>query len=225
MSFIHESANVEPETGKAGRRLLEIETFSLRFDFQEDRIRIDATDKAGRIEGIWLTQRLTNKLVAALAQDLDRELATVLAEHEGREAGKAHEPSPAAPPKLPPPAVARALHGMAQQRRRLARAEASADKRTGASSQTSTVQSAPGKTRWLCSKIQLRPQPGGVMVSFTDDAAVTARFYMSHRNARAVLDGLADHYRKADWPLKAFPDWVQDVGDVSESLGQGRVLN
>jgi len=43
-----------------------IETFSLRFDFQEDRIRIDSTDKVGRIEGIWLTQRLTNKLVAAL---------------------------------------------------------------------------------------------------------------------------------------------------------------
>ena len=60
------------------------------------------------------------------------------------------------------------------------------------------------------------------MVSFSDDSRVTARFYMSHRNARAVLDGLADHYRKADWPLKAFPDWVQDAGDVSENLGQGR---
>ena len=63
------------------------------------------------------------------------------------------------------------------------------------------------------------------MVSFTDDDRVTAKLYMSHRNARAVLDGLADHYRMADWPLKAFPDWVRDADSVSESLGQGRLLN
>lgn len=225
MSFIHKSANVEPEIGKGGRRHFRIETFSLRFDFEEDRIRLDATDKAGWIEGIWLTQRLTNKLVAALARDLDRELATGWAEHEGREAGKAHELSPVAPPKLPPPAVAAALHGIAQQRRRLARAEASAERGAVGSCQTPTVRSAPGQERWLCTTIQLRPQPGGVMVSFTDDVRVTARFFMSHRNARAVLDGLADHYCKADWPLKAFPDWVQDADVVSKGLGQGRVLN
>ena len=87
------------------------------------------------------------------------------------------------------------------------------------------VQGVEDNTRWLCKKIQLRPQPGGVIVNFTDDARVTARFYMSHRNARAVLDGLAAYYRKADWPLKAFPDWVGDVDDVSEVLGQGRMLN
>ena len=225
MSFIRKSANVELETGKGGRRLFRIETFSLRFDFQEDRIRIDATDKASRIEGIWLTQRLTNKLVAALARDLDRELAAGLTEDEDREAGKGHEPSPAAPPKLPPPAVAAALHGMAQQRRRLARAEASAERGGGVSSQPVAVRGATENARWLCKRIQLRPQPGGVMVSFTDDDRVTAKLYMSHRNARAVLDGLADHYRKADWPLTAFPDWVRDAGDDSEGLEQGRVLN
>lgn len=225
MRFIRKLANVEPETGKGGRRLFRIETFSLRFDFQEDRIRLDATDKTGRIEGIWLTQRLTNKLVVALAQDLDRELAPGLAEDESREAGKGQEPSPAAPPKLPPPAVARALHGMAQQRRRLARAEASSERGGSVSFQPVVVRGAAENTRWLCSTIQLRPQPGGVMVSFTDDAVVSARFYMSYRNARAVLDGLADHYRKAGWPLKAFPDWVQDAESFSKSLGQRRVLN
>ncbi|CUX80734.1 MAG: hypothetical protein HLUCCA05_13985 [Roseibaca calidilacus] len=210
---------------KATRRLFVIETFTLRFDAMEDRLRIDATDKAGSIEGIWLTQRLTNKLVAALAQDLDRELAAGLVEKEGFLAENGQERSPASPPKLPPPAVAATLHGMAQQRLRLARAEASAERGGGASSQAPKVRNAPGQARWLCTMIQLGPRPGGVMVSFSDDSRVTARFYMSHRNARAVLDGLADHYRKADWPLKAFPDWVQDAGDVSENLGQGRVLN
>lgn len=225
MSVLRESQNGEPESGVGSRRQFVIETFTLRFDAMEDRIRLDATNKAGRIEGIWLTQRLTNKLVVALAQDLDRELAAGLLEKEERGAGKLQEPSPATPPKLPPPAVAAALHGMAQQRLRLARAEALAEREAGPSSHTSTVRRAPGQARWLCTTIQLRPQPGGVMVSFTDDARVTARFYMSHRNARAVLDGLAGHYRKADWPLKAFPDWVRDAGDVSEGPGEGRVLN
>lgn len=53
------------------------------------------------------------------------------------------------------------------------------------------------------------------MVSFTDDASVTARFFMSHRNTRAVLDGLADHYRKAGWSQQAFPDWVQEVFEIT----------
>lgn len=221
MSFVRKPVDVVPEGGEGSRQLFIIETFSLRFDFQEDRIRIDATDKAGHIAGICLTQRLTNKLVAALAQDLDRELAAGLAEKEGCEVEKGQQPSPATSLKLPPPAVAAALHGMAQQRLRLAQAEASAERVGGAPTQTPTVRNAPGHARWLCTTIQLRPQPGGVSVSFTDDARVIARFFMTHRNGRAVLDGLADHYRKADWPLKAFPDWVQDADDVSEGLAQG----
>ena len=91
---------------RPAQRVFLIETFTLRFDAQEDRLRLDATDKAGRLEGIWMTQRLTNKLVAALAQDLDRELAqsfiarTLDDPHETTQAER-----PATPPKAPPPQV------------------------------------------------------------------------------------------------------------------------
>jgi hypothetical protein len=40
-----------------------------------------------------------------------------------------------------------------------------------------------------------------------------------------VLDGLAGQYREANWPLKAFPDWVQEADGVSEGAAQGRVLH
>lgn len=46
---------------------------------------------------------------------------------------------------------------------------------------------------------------GGVAVNYTDDVRVTARFFMFHRNARAVLKGLAGKYCPACWPLKALP--------------------
>lgn len=198
------------------RRLFLIETFTLRFDAMEDRLRLDATDKAGQIEGIWLTQRLTNKLVAALAQDLDRELAHSLTARtldDPQQTAQAERP--AAPPKAPPPQVAAALQGMAQHQLRLERARKGAA--TGARSprDTTAVRTAPVTSCWLCTTIQLGPRAGGVMVSFTDDASVTARFFMSHCNTRAVLDGLADHYRRAGWPQQAFPDWVQDVAEIT----------
>jgi len=100
---------IEPATSRATvmtrqamRRLFVIETFTLRIDAREDRLRLDATDNAGRIEGIWLTQRLANKLVVALTQDLGRELDEGLVEKEGRQSEKEDEPFQAAPPKMPP---------------------------------------------------------------------------------------------------------------------------
>lgn len=199
---------------KAERRMFVIETFTLRFDAEEDRLRLDAADKAGRLEGIWMTQRLTNKLVAALAQDLDRELAqsftarTLDNPHQTAQAER-----PATPPKVPPPQVAAALHGMVQQNLRLERAQNGTAARSPRG--TMAVRTAPLASRWLCTTIQLGPRSGGVMVSFTDDTSVTARFFMSHRNTRAVLDGLADHYRKAGWSQQAFPDWVQVVAEIT----------
>ena len=195
------------------QRMFLIETFTLRFDAREDRLRLDATDKAGRVEGIWMTQRLTNKLVAALALDLDRELAqsftarTLDDPHETTQAER-----PATPPMAPPPQVAAALHGMVQQNLRLERAQNG----TGARSPrgTTAVRTAPVTSRWLCTTIQLWPRGGGVMVSFSDDASVTARFFMSHRNTRAVLDVLADHYRKAGWSQQAFPGWVREAAEI-----------
>lgn len=210
---------------KPERRLFSIETFSLGYDAMEDRLRLDATDKAGRVQGIWLTQKLTNKLVVALARDLDRDLAAGPVDEETGNLGPEQDPSSPASPEVPEPAVAAALHGMAQQRLRLARAETSSQNRGARSSRPPAVRAAPANARWLCTTIQLRPRPGGIIVSFTDDVRITARFFMSHANTRVVLDGLASRYRAADWPLKAFPDWVQDAGDLSEGLGQGRVLN
>ena len=176
----------------------------------EDRLRIDATDKAGSIEGIWLTQRLTNKLVAALAQDLDRRnWPQGLVEKEGffgREWARAIAGISSQTAAASSGRDGRACTAWRSSDFALARAEASSRKRGRRDlSQAPKVRNAPGQARWLCTMIQLGPRPGGVMVSFSDDSRVTARFYMSHRNARAVLDGLADHYRKADWPLKAFP--------------------
>lgn len=201
-----------------------IETFTLRFDAREDRLRLDATDKAGRLEGIWMTQRLTNKLVAALAQELDRELAQSLT---ARALDDPHQTAlakrPATSPMALPPQVAAALHGMAQQKLRLERAQNC----TGARSPRGTmaVRTAPMTSRWLCTTIQLGPRAGGVMVSFTDDASVTAQFFMSHRNTRAVLDGLADHYRKAGWSQQAFPDWVRGAAEITAGQGAQVRLN
>jgi len=220
----HKGVSQSIPSGENRQGCFTIARFTLQFDFVEDRLRLDAINTAGAVQSIWLTQRLANKLIGALAKDLDRELSRRLDEN-----ATGQQQDMAKAPRAPSPQLSALAHGIAQQEQRLRNARRACGQtpqapqpRNASVEQVHVPAHAPD---WLCKTIQLAPRPGGRVVSFTDDASVTARFFMSHRNARAVLDGLAGQYRKANWPLMAFPDWVRDVEFVGAGAAQRRVLN
>lgn len=224
MSSDPQSPNSKQESGAQRPQSFVIETFSLRFDFQEDRLRLDATDKAGRFQGLWLTQRLANKLIATLAKDLDREVKPPAQATQGAEAVGASKSQQTSNTEHEPRLKA-ALHEMAQQRMRTERARNREDINRSPVDNIRPVSLPASRACWLCTAIQLSPKPGGVLISFMSERCHGARFFMSYRNARRFLDGLAKHFRKANWPLKAFPDWVREASEITVEQGAQVRLN
>ena len=224
MSSVPQTSNTGPDSCTGRRKIFDIETFSLRFDFREDRLRLDATDKAGRLLALWITQRLANKLIATLTKDLDRE---VTPPPEVSRDGAVLSVSKSQEPSIIPQSweLTSTLHEIAQHRMRAERAQNRADIERGLEKDVRPVISAGDTVCWLCTTIRLGPKPRGVLIGFSDGDQHAARFFMSFRNARRVLDGLAGHYSKAGWPLDAFPEWVRNGKASAADREQGRVLN
>lgn len=224
MNSVPRSSNTGSDSGTGRRKIFDIETFSLRFDFREDRLRLDATDRTGRLLGLWLTQRLANKLIATLTKDLDRE---VTPPPEVSRDGAALNVTKSQEPSIIPQSreLTSALHEIAQHRMRAERTQYRADIERGLENDARPVILAGDTVCWLCTTIRLGPKPRGVLISFSGEDQHLARFFMSFRNARRVLDGLAGHYGKAGWPLDAFPEWVRNGKASAAEQGQGRVLN
>lgn len=58
-----------------GRALFRIKTFTARYDLVEDRLRLDAVDAEGRIQSIFLTRRLTDKIIPVMVSHLEAKTA------------------------------------------------------------------------------------------------------------------------------------------------------
>ena len=64
------TAAAEAESGK-GRALFRIQTFTARYDPVEDRLRLDAVDAQGDKQAIFLTRRLTDRVIPVLVSHLE----------------------------------------------------------------------------------------------------------------------------------------------------------
>lgn len=208
MSSEPQSSHTGPGSGETRPAYFVMETFRLRFDSWEDRLRLDATDKAEQFQCIWLTQRLANKLIATLAKDLDREVKAPAQAPRGAEAvsvSKSQQNSNSAHDAR----LTAALHEMAQQRIRTERVQSRLDINRSPVDDSRPASLAADSACWLCTAITLGRQSGGVLITFTGRGNHGAQFFMSYRNARRVLDSLAKHYRRGSWSLQAFPGWVR----------------
>ncbi|HEV8034166.1 hypothetical protein [Yoonia sp.] len=62
--------------------------------------------------------------------------------------------------------------------------------------------------RWLCTTMQMRKQPAGLLMMLTGDAACNAQIPLTDQQLRAVLDIFRNAYAKAGWDLYLFPEWL-----------------
>lgn len=202
-------------------RLVSIAALTIRVDGREDRLRLDVRDVAGGIEGIWLTQRLTNMLIQALLRDLDRDiLATVVGPGSVGDRLSRQDVD-----KISQLELTDRMRQQAQQRARLERLKRLSPQPSNVEAQLNEVPQPQSLRFWLCTTIRLESCTNGVNLILTDDVSVTAVFSLTFDNSRMLLDSLVNHYRMAGWSLQHFPAWMFDSSTENRGAIFERVLN
>lgn len=157
----------------------------------EDRICMAGTLSDGEVVQAWFTQRLLQRLVPALVQWL-----------------QAQDAGPTGPDAL----RAEVMHGFAQQ---AARAQLSPQH---------PVLPVPGDAVWLVYAVDVARHPRAVRLTFKGtrsgeaDVAALGALTLAPQPLRQWLNILYDNYRKAAWPLQAWPDWVSDSAPAAISV-------
>lgn len=190
----------------SNERYFSICTFTLHFDLPEDRVRIEALDKAGEQQSLFLTRRLANRLIGVLIARLDDEAAAI-AEGTGDKAN--------ASLAVRRQSVCEVVQSMAQERVRIARSEVGA--------LPAPVLARSEAPRWLCRTIRFSGTATGTVLELTDDAEHCVRLLMNTADIRAVLDGFMAIYRQAEWDLQAFPEWLTESAPAVQATP--RLLN
>ena len=80
-----------------------------------------------------------------------------------------------------------------------------------------------GASRWLCQTIHLSDQQGDVLWTLTDEAANTAAMLLPGEGVRSILEVMLLVYRRLEWELKVFPEWLLEQCAVPDDAP--RVLN
>ena len=80
-----------------------------------------------------------------------------------------------------------------------------------------------GASRWLCQTIHLSEEQGEVLWTLTDDGANTAAMLLPGEGLRSVLEVMLLTFRRLEWGLEVFPQWLLDGGAVPNDAP--RVLN
>ena len=65
---LHTEANASEAANEKGRALFHLQTFTARYDPVEDRVRLDAVDAQGGKQTIFLTRRLTDRVITSPAR-------------------------------------------------------------------------------------------------------------------------------------------------------------
>ena len=163
----------------------------------EDRVRMVGTLPGNEVVQAWITQRLLQRLVLALVQWLQK---------QGQKQGQGQGAEVRAPDAL----RTEVMQGFAQQ---AARARMTPQP---------PVRAAPGEAAWLVSSVDVAQHPQAVRLTFKGtrsggaaDAAVPeavelGTLTLAPEPLRQWLNILFDNYRKAEWPLQAWPDWVSE---------------
>lgn len=159
----------------------------------EDRVRMVGTLPGNEVVQAWLTQRLLQRLVLALVQWLQK---------QGQ--------GPGAEVRTPDVLRTEVMQGFAQQ---AARARMTPQP---------PVRAAPGEAAWLVCSVDVAQHAQAVRLTFKGmrsggaasgsvaDAVELGTLTLAPEPLRQWLNILFDNYRKAEWPLQAWPDWVSE---------------
>ncbi|AFU44366.1 hypothetical protein C380_03205 [Acidovorax sp. KKS102] len=169
----------------------------------EDRIRMAGTLHGGELVVAWFTQRLLQRLVAALVQQL-----------QGQGAGVPRSDGPRADMLAPDALRAQVMQGFAQQAARAKLAPQPA------------VLAAPDHEAWLVHEVNVAQLPQAVQLTFKGmrtgsgvERTPIGVLVLAPEPLRQWLCILYDNYRKAGWPLQVWPDWVTESAVASVPAG------
>lgn len=161
---------------------------TLNFSEQEDRVRLVGERSGQGVEVLWLSQRLLRRLVPALLRWLDEQVGVA-----GRVASSAGT-TVARKASLPRPEV---LNEFAQQS---ARAQLKAEP---------AVKPGEDCTSWLVISLNLTMGTEALRVTFCGAGQERAAIELQIRQLRQWLNILYDVWRRAEWSMDVWPDWME----------------
>lgn len=170
----------------------DIVKFSQSYDSWQDRMAWDAEAADGSVTRLWMTQRLSRGLVAALVPMLQ---TTVTPEGPAASAQAAHEAV------VQSWAQAAALDGFGS---------------------NTPVKPDPKAPSGLVKAVHLNPGPTGIALVFEFHDGGRRRMPLVTAAVRQTLSVMYRLCQEAGWPTEAFPDWVADpvtgAAPASESV-------
>ncbi|HWJ95023.1 MAG TPA: hypothetical protein VNT33_09890 [Telluria sp.] len=136
----------------------------------EDRVRLSGQDGDGRVQVLWLSQRLLNRLVPALCRMLERaaqgEHAALLQGFEQEAARARQQPQEPVNPEAP-------------------------------------------VGDWLVAAVDVNKSADGFLLRFRGASEdQVASILLAEMPLRQWLAIVLDQYRRAEWPVGVWPDWM-----------------
>jgi len=170
--------------------------FTTEFIDFEDRLRISTELPGNQVAVLWVTRRLLDRLVSHLAGLLERETATA-----------------------PVPEVQQSF---AQQAAQVTHAQQSQEQ----PQPPVTPQQAQTVQEWLVREVDLTPGQQGVSVRFRGQSAdQVVELGMPALLLRQWLGIVHGQYRRAQWPLDAWPDWMNEDKTTTITPGDAAVIH
>jgi hypothetical protein len=171
-----------------------LERITVEYVPQEDRVRLSGQRPGAAPLAIWLTRRLLDRLLPELVKWIENEAGDLPAAKGSGAKGRQQT-------------VPRAdvLQGFAQQ---AARERATPQP---------PVRVAPEDETWLVHTVSISRGRSKVRLTFKSADGRTATVTLAPPLLRQWLNILHDTYRKADWPLQVWPDWIGEAGSTARS--------
>ena len=170
--------------------------FTTEFIDFEDRLRISAQLPDNQVAVLWVTRRLLDRLVTHLTGVLERETATA-----------------------PVPEVQQSF---AQQAAQVTHAQ-----QTQEQPQVPVApEQAQAAQEWLVREVDLTPGQAGASLRFRGQAPdQVVELGMPALLLRQWLGIVHGQYRRAQWPLDAWPDWMNEDKTTTVTSGDAGVIH
>lgn len=182
--------SLNPDNSIAGT-IRHAQNILVSYSKREDRIYLKFAMRDGGGEGVWMTQRTSSGLLAALIKETSREPKLETSRQGTHQAA--------------PSRTSVAVSGFMQEAARLEKKQ---------SKSRPPVDTTEYVDEGLCTYIQLVQKTGGCEIIFTygPDAEKRCKTHLNFVKIRHLLDALHETYQFAAWPTGSFPQWVKGGG-------------
>jgi hypothetical protein len=197
--------------GSGSNRFKWIKNMTIHLDLLEDRVLLDCELWSGSSQGVWMTNRLSNQLVQALAQSADA-ISVGRVHRIGVEPGNGRQHGSGSMDGAT--ANAHADHLMQQAAIIHARQKTRASQFRPTAEQIEAARDGAS----LCVNIEVTRSPESLFLRFMGHKGDLAAMVLDENTQRAFLDRLGLLYKFARWSTAPFPSWVWAANDRGKSL-------